>query len=88
MKKLLVVFALSVFSFGASAQSLEIEPGLWESTITTTNSMTGALPPQTSTECIVARHSSTPTGLLSPSVFAGASASAARRDLDRASSTK
>ena len=54
MKTVLPVLAASALLFSATtqAESLKIKPGMWESTVTTTNSFTGTST-QTETECVV-----------------------------------
>lgn len=44
--------ALLIVPFTSGAAELEFEPGLWETTMTRTNPMTGELTTETSTECV------------------------------------
>lgn len=51
-KCLTVVSILLMLPFAASAAELEINPGLWETTLTRTNPMTGEPTTEMSTECV------------------------------------
>ncbi len=50
--RLLAVLALASVPLTVAAASLDINPGLWETTMTRTNPMTGAPTTETSTECV------------------------------------
>lgn len=51
-KCLALACALLVLPFAASAAELELNPGLWETTMTRTNPMTGEPTTETTTECV------------------------------------
>lgn len=51
-KCLALAGALLVLPITAGAAELEINPGLWETTMTRTNPMTGAPTTETTTECV------------------------------------
>jgi hypothetical protein len=51
-KCLAIVSALVVLPFSTHAAELEINPGLWETTMTRTNPMTGEPTTETTTECV------------------------------------
>lgn len=52
IRKTLVACIMMALSLGAQAASLSLNPGLWETTMTRTNPMTGAPTTETSTECV------------------------------------
>ncbi|MDZ7842745.1 MAG: DUF3617 family protein [Gammaproteobacteria bacterium] len=51
-KCLIVAGVLVLIPFASGAAELEIKPGLWETTMTRTNPMTGEPTTETTTECV------------------------------------